>query len=184
MAMNGFGSGTSSGGMMGDYKEELNLRILPATGAKKPFGPDNLPITAPPAALPADTPPWAQSMLGKLDSIFNELVRQNTASIPKVRSASVDQNGQTLDFSVLGFADRLMLENLGPNTVWFNFDQSGPSVAPSTGDSSFQLPANSTFSPSLCKFTKIGLKCAAGQTATVCAVGFRSVAGNQQGVIS
>ncbi len=188
MGLNGFGANEYSrrgmGALLGDYKEKLALRVLPATSAPHPLGPDNVPITAPSPALDANTPPWAQALIDLGNKIFDELVRQNTASIPKIRSASVDNTGETLDWSVLGFADRLMMQNLGPDPIWFQFDANGQSVSTQTGDDSFELTANSTFNPMLCKFTKIGVRCAVGKTATVHAVAFHNVAGNQNGVIS
>lgn len=171
--MNGFGD-------MGDYKEELSRRILPATGSKKPFGPDNLPITAP--TIPA--PVGVDATNDLLTRILAELIRQSTSATPKIRSAAVTNTGATLDWTVLGYADRLMLANLGPDPIWFNFDQSGGAVSTTTGDSSFQLPSGSTANPSLCKFTKVGVRTKAGMTATVCAIAFHNVAGSQQGVIS
>ncbi len=119
-----------------------------------------------------------------LARILEELIRQNTPSVPSIRSTDVTAVGQTLDWQAVGTMDRLMIRNKGTDSVWFSFDISGPAVINQTSDESFELQANESVNLTHAKFRKIGLRCATGKTATVNAIAFQSVAGDQAAAIS
>lgn len=169
-------------------------RVQPATSMPLPGGPANFPVRpAAPAnqALPNDTNGLLKALIDEVRAvrdvglrILEEMIRQGTAARPVIRAKDVTAAGQTLNWQSVGIMDRLMLKNNGADTVWFAFDMNGPAVNAFTSDLSFSLKADSTVNLSLSLFTKVGVKCAAGKTATVDAVAWQSVAGNQAAAIS
>lgn len=160
---------------MGDYPEEFIDEVRPATSAPQPPGPADFPITNP------NTDPTTNELLAR---ILNELIRQNTATRAVIRASNVDSVGQTLDWSMVGMMDRLIIRNKGTSSVWFSFDRNGPAVNSFTSNESWELQANESVNITLSLYQKVGLRCATGQTGTVHAMGWQSVAGNQAGAIS
>ncbi len=158
---------------LGDFNEPFLTNIRPASSIPLPKGPSDFPVQT--------TQPETQQQT--LDSILQELKYQNIASSPVIRSKDVDSTGQTLDWTPIGIMDRLMMRNKGPNSLWFSFDKNGPAVVASTSDESFELQANESINLTHCRFQKVGVKCSGG-TATVHAIGWQSVAGNQGAAIS
>ncbi len=159
-------------------------QVRPATSMPRPPGPANFPVAQPPNVLPT-TPLQALQQLGqKIDRLIEETVRQNIASRPVTRAKDVTAAGQTLNWQAVGIMDRLTLKNNGADTVWLAFDTNGPAVNAFTSDLSFSLKADSTLNLTHSLFTKVGVKCAAGKTATVDAIAWQSVAGNQAAAIS
>lgn len=172
--------GQAQGMGMGDFFEPFTDAVRPATSAPHPMGPSDFPVALAPMSPPQTLMDWAAKIFGVLTQIKDQLVMQNTASRPVIRSRSVDGTGQTLDWTPVGIMDRLMIRNLGPDPCWFSFDMNGPAVNAFTGDQSFELQMNESVNLTHCQFQKIGVKCqGGGDTATVHAIGFHSVAGNQ-----
>ncbi len=168
---------------MGDYTEPFIEGIRPATSAPHPMGPADFPVQQGPLTPPTTTDGWLSRACSLLQRILDELIRQNTASRPVIRAVAVTAVGQTLDWTPVGVMDRLMIRNKGTNSLWYSYDKNGPAVNAFTSDESFELQANESVNLTHCIFQKIGVKCAGGQTATVHAQAFQSVAGNQAGTI-
>lgn len=160
---------------LGDYPEPFPTNIRPATSMPQPPGPADFPITNP------TTDPTETDLL---ERILEELIKQNTATKPVIRAIDVDSGGQTLDWSMVGIMDRLIIRNKGTSSLWFGFDKNGPAVPAFTSDECWELQAQESVNLTHCLFQKIGVICAAMGTATVHAIGFQSVAGNQAGSIS
>lgn len=164
---------------VGDFDEPHITAIRPNDPKVVPPGP---------ADFPAQVPPQPVNDLNDigdlLKRILQELINQSIAAAPVIRAKAVTSAGQTLDWSSRGTMDRLMIRNKGTNSVWFAFDMNGPAVNAFTSDLSFELQANESVNLSLCSFQKIGVICASGQTGTVHAIAFQSVAGNQAASIS
>lgn len=158
---------------LGDYPENFIDEVQPAP-VTIPIGPANFPVSTDPNA----------TMTQLLQNILDELVRQNTAARPVIRSSLAGSTGATLNWDSVGVMDRLMMRNSGPQSVWFSFDRDGSSVQAFTSDESFELQANESVNLTHCIFSKIGLKCAGGGAATVNSVAFQTVAGNQGAAIS
>lgn len=155
---------------MGDYPEPFIEYVRPATSMPMPPGPSDFPIEQ------GSVTPTTNDLLQR---ILDELVKMNIAARPVIRAKAADSTGETLDWSVLGIMDRLVIRNEGPNSVWFSFDKNGPAVQATTSDLSWELQAQESVNLDHCLFQKIGLLCAGGGTATVHAIGFQTVAGNQ-----
>ncbi len=172
------------GAGLGDYEEPFILGVRPATSMPRPAGPADFPVALGPSSIPK-TLLEAQIVTNQLLArILEELVRQNTPSVPSIRSVAATDVGQTLDWQAVGTMDRLMIRNKGTDSVWFSFDISGPAVVNQTSDESFELQANESVNLTHAKFRKIGLRCATGKTATVNSIAFQSVAGDQAAAIS
>lgn len=169
---------------LGDYAETFVDGIRPATSAPLPMGPANFPAAVAPPSNVTDSNGWLQAIYGMMARAVEELVRQNIASRPVIRSKVITDAGQTLDWSTRGTFDRLLMRNKGPNSAWFAFNMNGPAVNPTTCDLSFELQANESVNLTHCQFEKVGLKCSLGQTATISAIAFQTPAGNQAGTIA
>ncbi len=169
---------------MGDFVEPTIEAIRPATSMPRPPGPADFPVQLGPQSLPNDAAGLLKLVCGLLQSILQELKYQNIASKPTLRSQAVTDAGQTLTWQAVGIMDRLMIRNKGTNSCWISFDTNGPNVNAFTSDLSFELQANESVNLTHCNFYKIGVRCAAAETATVHAVAFQSVAGNQAAAIS
>ncbi len=169
---------------MGDFAEPSISAIRPATSMPRPSGPANFPVQLGPQALPNDTNGLLKAIYGVLQAIRQEIVYQNTASKPAMRSTAVTDVGQTLTWQAVGIMDRLMIRNKGPDSCWYSYDTNGPNVNAFTSDLSFELQANESVNLTHCLFYKIGVRCAAGDTAVVHAQAFQSIAGNQAAAIS
>lgn len=159
-------------------------QVRPATSMPLPGGPANFPVAQPPNAVPTTPLEALQQIAKKVDRLLEETIRQNIASRPVIRAKDVDQNGQTLNWQAVGIMDRLTLKNNGADNVWLAFDMNGPAVNAFTSDLSFLLKPDSTLNLTHSLFTKVGLKCASGETASVDAIAWQSVAGNQAAAIS
>jgi hypothetical protein len=185
--------GTAGLGTFGDMHNFID-RTSPATSAPKPPGPANFAVqVAPPANIPLPTDTngllarLIQEQRGVRDimaRILEELIRQNIASRPSIRAVAVDSTGETLNWQAIGVMDRLTLKNNGPAEIWLSFDMNGPAVNAFTSNLSFSLKADSTLNLTHSLFTKVGVKCASGQTAVVDAIAWQSVAGNQAAAIA
>ncbi len=169
---------------IGDYPETFIEQVRPATSMPLPPGPADFPIQQGAAAAPTTVMGWLEKIYALGSRLLEEMIKQNTPSRPTIRATAVTAAGQTLTWEAVGVMDRLMIRNKGPNSCWYSYDQNGPSVTPSTGDGSFELQANESVNVTHCLYQKIGVICAAGQTATVHAQGFQSVAGNNGAAIS
>ncbi len=170
---------------MGDFIEPSIEAIRPATSMPRPAGPADFPVQLGPQTLPNTVEGLLKAIYGVLQAIRQELVYQNTASRPSLRSQSVTDVGQTLTWEAVGIMDRLMIRNKGPDSCWYSYDTNGPNVnAFNPSDLSFELQANESVNVTHCLFYKIGVRCAGGKTATVHAQAFQSVAGNQAAAIS
>ncbi len=169
---------------MGDYVEPFTDGIQPNFSMPRPPGPADFPVQQAPTQLPNDAVGLLKLVFGKLDRILEELIRQNIASRPVTRCKDITNAGQTLDWHSVGVMDRLTLKNDGPDPVWIAFDVSGPAVVAGTSDLSFPLKADSTINLTHSLFSKIGVKTASGKTATVNAIAWQTVAGNQAAAIS
>ncbi len=144
-------------------------------GSENPPGPADFPVV----------PGRPMSTAELLHGILTQITRQNIARIPHIRSSDVDANGQTLDWSMIGLMDTLIIRNKGPKSVWIAFDIDGPAVDNfSPSDLSWELLMNESVNLSLCQFERVGLRCAAGETGSVHAFAFQAVAGNLGGSIS
>ena len=159
-------------------------RVRPATSMPLPPGPANFPVAQPPNVLPTTPLQALQQLNQKMDRLIDETVRQNIASRPVIRAKDVTNAGQTLNWQAVGIMDRVTLKNDGPDPVWLAFDMNGQAVNAFTSDLSFPLKADSTLNLTHSLFTKIGVKTASGKTATVNAIAWQSVAGNQAAAIS
>lgn len=169
-------------------------RVSPATSMPLPPGPANFAVqVAPPsnAPLPTDTngllARQIQETRGVRDimaRILEELIRQNIASRPVIRAVQASDAGETLNWQATGVMDRLTLKNNGPDEIWLSFDMNGPAVNAFTSNLSFSLKADSTLNLTHSLFTKVGVRCFSGTTATVDAIAWQSVAGNQAAAIS
>ena len=156
---------------IGDYREALHEAVEPSSGPLRPIGPAAFPIATAQSA----------TINQLLTDILSELKKQNVARTPLIRSVAVTPAGQTLDWSQIGLMDRFLLRNLGPKSVWIACDMTGPAVDAFTSDLSVEVQANESYSIPLCRFFKIGCRCAAGGTGTVHAVAFQATAGNLGG---
>lgn len=159
-------------------------QVRPATSMPLPPGPANFPVAKPPSAVPTTPLEALQQISQKIDRLLEETIRQNIASRPCIRARDVTPAGQTLNWQSVGIMDRLTIKNNGADTVWLAFDMNGPAVNAFTSDLSFSLKADSTLNLTHSLFTKVGVKVAAGKTATVDAIAWQSVAGNQAAAIS
>lgn len=161
-------------GAVGDFDEPFTTGVRPVPAIPSPAGPSNFPVN--PAASTATT----EQLLAQ---VLAELVKQNTASKPVIRSSLVVGGGgdATLDWTTIGIMDRIVMRNIGPGPVWFAFDINGPAVNPFTGDQSFEIQVGESINLSNCSFRKIGLRTDPTNIlgATVNAIGFQAVAGNQ-----
>ena len=159
----------------GDFDEPHIDAVRPVPNMPRPPGPANFPLS--------ENAPVSSNDL--LKQILAELVKQNTASRPVIRSKSlgVSDNG-TLDWTTVGIMDRLVMRNAGPDNVWFAFDTNGPAVNGFTSDQSFLILPNESINLVNCQFRKIGLITGPGTTgATVNAIAFQAQAGNQSNSI-
>jgi hypothetical protein len=173
-----------SNGFLNDYSTGFPKLVAPASGlvrppntpgSENPPGPANFPVV----------PAKPMSNTDLLHGILKQLTYQNIARMPHIRSSDVDANGQTLDWSMVGLMDTLMIRNKGPKSVWIAFDIDGPAVDNfSPSDLSWELLANESVNITLCQFYKIGLRCAASETGSVHAIAFQAVAGDLGGSIS
>ncbi len=168
---------------VGDFVEPFIESIRPATSMPHPPGPADFPVQVLPTT-PTTEIDLLTAILGVLRNILAELIKQNIAANPVTRAQNIDSTGETLNWTAVGIMDRLMIRNKGANSVWISFDINGPAVDAFTSDLSFELQANESINLTHCAFQKIGCKCAGGQTATVHAIAFQTVAGNQAGAIS
>lgn len=157
----------------GDFDEPFIAGVQPANFPKPP-GPSDFPVAT------TDTQTAAEVQA----AILQELKYQNIASRPVGRSADVDGGGQTLDWSPVGVMDRIVMRNKGPNSLWYSWDKNGPAVQAFTSNESTELQMNESMAFTHCIFQKIGVRCQGGQTATIHATAFQSVAGNQAASIS
>lgn len=158
----------------GDFDEPFIDGVRPVPTAPQPPGPANFPVNENAPATSNDL----------LKQILSELVKQNTASRPVIRSADLlASDTGTLDWITVGIMDRLVLRNAGPGSVWFAFDTNGPAVNAFTSDQSFMVLANESINLVNCQFRKIGLATNVGGAATVNAIGFQAQAGNQSNSI-
>lgn len=164
---------------LGDFVDEFVSGVAPATSMPKPPGPADFPIATAPVAGPATAEQWLARIFDVMSRLLDETIKQSIPSRPQIRSAAATDAGATLSWTVDGVMDRLMIRNKGTDSVWFAFDQNGASVTAATSPLSFELQANESVNLALCRFNKIGLKCATGKTATVHAIAFQSIAGNQ-----
>jgi cysteine synthase len=133
-----------------------------------------------------------QPVPATLGSVQQELINQSVATQPYIRSAlvtgaitGVPDQPQTLDWSMLGVMQRLMIRNKGPNSVWMSFDKSGGSVPPTVSNDSIEIQAQEAWIFERTLFQRVGLRCAASSgsanTATVHAVAWRGPAGRAGG---
>lgn len=158
----------------GDFDEPFIDGVRPVPTMPQPPGPANFPVNA---AVPATNNDL-------LTQILAELVKQNTASRPVIRSAAIGASDQsTLDWTTVGIMDRLVMRNAGPDSVWFAFDTNGPAVNAFTSDQSFEILANESINLVNCQFRKIGIATSVGTGARVNAIGFQAQAGNQSNSI-
>lgn len=169
---------------VGDYVEPFTDGIRPATSMPLPAGPADFPVQQGPFVQPTTVEGWLSKLFDLGTRILEELIRQNIAARPVIRSGASDENGTTLDWNAVGVMDRLMIRNKGPNSVWYGFDRNGPAVQAATSDESFELQTNESVNVTHCRYQKIGLRCAPGGSAVVHAIGFQTVAGNQAAAIS
>lgn len=167
---------------MGDFMQPFISAIRPATSMPIPAGPADFPTQQIPGPIETDSQ--------KLDEIIRllricaeQLIRQNSAANPVIRSVAATQTGGTMDWSQFGEFDRLMIINLGPDAVWLQFDQNGPAVLVGVSDNAFELTPNMSVNITHSVFDKIGLKCDIGKTATVQAIAWQTPAGNLNGAI-
>ncbi len=171
-------------GGLRDYGTGFPKLVAPASGlvrppdspgSSNPPGPDNFPV------VPAEK----MNAVDLLGEILKQVTYQNIARMPHIRSIAVDATGETLDWSMIGLMDSIVIQNLGPDTVFISFDIDGTATdnfAPS--DLSVPLLANASINLTLCQFYKIGCRCAAGKTGLVFGIAFQAVAGNLGGGIS
>lgn len=157
--------------------QPLHARILPPTGVPHPMGPSNFPQKLP------DAPSTPLSELQQLRQLLANMMDKNSARVPLIRSGDVTSTGQTFDWSMMGDMERLMIRNKGTNSVWIAFEAEGTNVDNFTSDGSIEIQAQEAWSFTQCKFQKIGLRCSAGQTATVHAVAFQKAFGDFGGAI-
>ncbi len=169
---------------VGDFVDPFVEGVRPATSMPLPPGPANFPMSQPPLEQPKTIEGWLERTCDWLSRIYTEIVRQNISARPVVRCKDVDNTGQTLDWTSVGIMDRITLKNDGPDEVWLAFDTSGPAVFADTSDLSFPLKADSTLNLTHSLFSKIGVRCAPGDTAVVNAIAWQTVAGNQNAAIS
>lgn len=166
-----------------DYDEPFNDRINPATSMPLPPGPADFPVQQLPGTGQMTDSQRFDKMITLLERVLDELIRQNISATPIIRAIDVTDVGQTLDWSQFGQMDRLMLISLGADDVWLTFDVNGPAVIAGTSDNSFKILSNMSINLTHSSFQKVGLRCAAGKTATVQAIAWQTVAGNQAGAI-
>lgn len=157
---------------MRDYDNPIVNRIPPPTSFPHPIGPTNAPISpaVPPAVSNAD--------------LLKELKSQSYGVKPLIRSAVVTGGvPRTLDWSAFGIMNRLVIRNMGPQSVWFSFDVDGGNVDNFTpSDTSWELQSNESVNLTNISFQRIGLRCAAGATtARVHAIGMANPAGRAEG---
>ncbi len=169
---------------MGDFVDPFVEGTRPATSVPLPHGPADFPMALPPATIPSTMEGKVDRLISLQERLLDETVRQSIAARPVIRCKDVTAAGQTLDWTAVGIMDRLTLWNDGPDTVWIAFDMSGPAVFAGTSDLSVPVKANGAISLTHNLFSKIGAKTAGGTTATVNAIGWQSVAGNQAAAIS
>lgn len=154
---------------VGDYSARPQLRQpAPNPGAIQPHGPANFPVTT----------PGNETTQELLRQIRDELRGQNIATKAVIRSAAVDDVGVTLDYSQVGLMGRIQFRNKGPDSVWIAADTEGEAIEAFTGDQSIEVQANESWCTPNELFSKIGCKCAAGETATVHSKAFVATAGN------
>lgn len=153
---------------VGDFEEELRARVSPAL-VRQPIGPANFPVKLPDGDASTEA---------TLNAILKEIKAQNTAAKPIIRG-KVANPTETLDWDAMGVMDRLIIRNAGPSTVYFAFDKDGQAVEASVGNESWMLESKEAVCLTHSRFSKIGLRCAAGDSASVNAIGWQSVAGDQ-----
>lgn len=173
-----------SGSALGDYVQPRHVAINPAQSMPMPPGPADAPVQVAPTTDPTLLGLLAQ-ILAVNKQILDELMRQSVPQTPILRTIpTVDSTGETMDWSMFGTMTRLVLFNTGTNDAFFAFDKDGTRVDAFPSNNSQLLKANSSVNLNLCKFQKIGLRCALGSTATCYAIGFQDVAGNQGGSLT
>lgn len=154
---------------LADYESRLRQRQIPATGLT--------------AGGPMDGPINTQRE-ATLNDVLAELMKDNFASTPNIRSAELNPVSPyaTLDWSAIGQMGRFVLRNKGPQSVWIAFDINGESVDAYTSDRSVEVQANESWNLDKTAFYKIGLKTAGG-SAVVHAIAYQVSAGRGRGAV-
>jgi hypothetical protein len=151
-----------------DYNMPPQARIRPTASDVSQMGPLNSPVKA---QSPAEK--VLNGMLEELRRVSNLLSLNFTSYTPIIRSAAVTGTGATLDWSMHGKMQRIVLRNKGASSVWMTFDMDGANVPAYVCDNSYELQANESLALEACTFEKVGLRCAQGGTATVHAIAFK-----------
>jgi hypothetical protein len=98
-------------------------------------------------------------------------------TVPAGGSLTLDWSKDAGDLKAYGQMGRIMIRNKGPNSVWFSFDEDGASVVPDNTSapvdadgnpcSRWELEPKESYNVDNTVFFKIGLACAAAETAVV-----------------
>lgn len=164
---------------LADYAEPLIRQVQPVqSGTGGGGGPANFPLN-PDAG-------GAANAVDVLSQILRELQYMNIPRRPHVRSATATTAGVTLDWSMVGLMDTLMICNYDPaQFMYVGFDVAGTQAQAFVSDQTYALGPNTALNCARCRFYKIGVRMQIlGTTNVVSAIAFQSPVGDRAATIA